>query len=154
MEGALYDIFMQNSNPDRRILPWKPARTEISVSFAFYLEDIWDFDFHRMDWHWHPELEFLVVQEGTIHCSVGIRRFDLEQGYGLFINRSILHRFEANNHAIIPNIVFSPVFLAAEQTGIYQGFIHPLVKCCNSFSDIFSGSFMAKEHTGQSGFCF
>ena len=24
--------------------------------FAFYLEDIWDFDFHRMDWHWHQEL--------------------------------------------------------------------------------------------------
>ena len=52
----------------------------LQYPFAFYLEDIWDFDFHRMDWHWHPELEFLVVQEGTIHCSVGIRQFDLEQG--------------------------------------------------------------------------
>lgn len=90
-----------------------------------------------MDWHWHPELEFLVVQEGTIHCSVGIRQFDLEQGYGLFINRSILHRFEADNHAIIPNIVFSPVFLAAEQTGIYQDFIHPLVNAAIPFQ-IFS----------------
>ena len=105
--------------------------------FAFYLEDIWDFDFHRMDWHWHPELEFLVVHEGTVHCSVGIRQFDLEQGYGLFINRSILHRFEADNHAIIPNIVFSPVFLAAEQTGIYQDFIHPLVNAAIPFQ-IFS----------------
>lgn len=109
----------------------------LQYPFAFYLEDIWDFDFHRMDWHWHPELEFLVVQEGTIHCSVGIRQFDLEQGYGLFINRSILHRFEADNHAIIPNIVFSPVFLAAEQTGIYQDFIHPLVNAAIPFQ-IFS----------------
>ena len=109
----------------------------LQYPFAFYLEDIWDFDFHRMDWHWHPELEFLVVQEGTVHCSVGIRQFDLEQGYGLFINRSILHRFEADNHAIIPNIVFSPVFLAAEQTGIYQDFIHPLVNAAIPFQ-IFS----------------
>lgn len=109
----------------------------LQYPFAFYLEDIWNFDFHRMDCHWHPELEFLVVQEGTIHCSVGIRQFDLEQGYGLFINRSILHRFEADNHAIIPNIVFSPVFLAAEQTGIYQDFIHPLVNAAIPFQ-IFS----------------
>ena len=109
----------------------------LQYPFAFYLEDIWDFDFHRMDWHWHPELEFLVVQEGTIHCSVGIRQFDLEQRYGLFINRSILHRFEADNHAIIPNIVFSPVYLAAEQTGIYQDFIHPLVNAAIPFQ-IFS----------------
>ena len=109
----------------------------LQYPFAFYLEDIWNFDIHRMDWHWHPELEFLVVHEGTGHCSVGIRQFDLEQGYGLFINRSILHRFEADNHAIIPNIVFSPVYLAAEQTGIYQDFIHPLVNAAIPFQ-IFS----------------
>ena len=75
----------------------------LQYPFAFYLEDIWDFDFHRMDWHWHPELEL----------------------------------FEADNHAIIPNIVFSPVFLAAEQTGIYQDFIHPLVNAAIPFQ-IFS----------------
>ena len=44
---------------------------------------------------------------------------------------------EADNHAIIPNIVFSPVFLAAEQTGIYQDFIHPLVNAAIPFQ-IFS----------------
>ena len=78
----------------------------LQYPFAFYLEDIWNFDFHRMDWHWHPELEFLVVHEGTVHCSVGIRQFDLEQGYGLFINRSILHRFEADNHVVSILLLF------------------------------------------------
>ena len=92
-----------------------------------------DFDFHRMDWHWHPELEFLVVQEGTIHCSVGIRQFDLEQGYGLFINRSILHRFEAEQSCHYPQHCVFSCFLAAEQTGIYQDFIHPLVNAAIPF---------------------
>ena len=120
--------------------------------FAFYLEDIWDFDFHRMDWHWHQELEFLVVQEGTVHCSVGIRQFDLEQGYGLFINRSILHRFEADNH-YPQHCVFS-CFSRRRADWDLSGFHSPSCKCRNSFSNIFSGSFMAKEYTGQSGFCF
>ena len=30
--------------------------------FQYYYEDIWDFDFHCIDWHWHPELELIYVQ--------------------------------------------------------------------------------------------
>ena len=25
--------------------------------FAYYPDNIWNFDFHRIDWHWHHELE-------------------------------------------------------------------------------------------------
>lgn len=28
--------------------------------FAYYPENIWQFDFHRIDWHWHHELEFCL----------------------------------------------------------------------------------------------
>ena len=24
--------------------------------FCYYLEDVWDFDFHCIDWHWHHDL--------------------------------------------------------------------------------------------------
>ena len=24
--------------------------------FAYYPDNIWKFDFHRIDWHWHHEL--------------------------------------------------------------------------------------------------
>ena len=27
-----------------------------SYPFAYYPENIWQFDFHRIDWHWHSEL--------------------------------------------------------------------------------------------------
>lgn len=27
--------------------------------FCYYYEDIRDFDFHCIDWHWHPEVEFV-----------------------------------------------------------------------------------------------
>lgn len=28
--------------------------------FQYYLEDIWDFDFHTIGWHWHQEIEVYI----------------------------------------------------------------------------------------------
>lgn len=95
--------------------------------FAYYPDNIWQFDFHRIDWHWHHELEFLVVAEGTATCLVGAEKIELHQGCGLFINSSILHRFEAQDSTFIPNIVFSPTLLAPEKSLIYEKYIRPVI---------------------------
>ena len=42
-----------------------------SYPFAYYPENIWQFDFHRIDWHWHSELEFLFVENGAALCLAG-----------------------------------------------------------------------------------
>ena len=61
--------------------------------FAYYPEDIWQFDFHRIDWHWHHELEFLYVAEGTAICFIGTSKVELHKGCGIFINSGVLHCF-------------------------------------------------------------
>ena len=33
-----------------------------SFPLAYYLEDVWEADFHCIDWHWHHELEFLSAK--------------------------------------------------------------------------------------------
>ncbi len=98
-----------------------------SYPFAYYPEDIWQFDFHRVDWHWHHELEFLFVAKGTAICLVGTNKIELHQGCGLFINSSILHRFEAQGSTFVPNIVFSPTLLAPESSLIYEKYISPVI---------------------------
>lgn len=95
--------------------------------FAYYLENIWDFDFHCMDWHWHHELEFISVAEGTAICYAGADKVEVPAGYGMFINSSVLHRFEATASALMPNIVFSPGLLAPENSLIYQKYILPVL---------------------------
>lgn len=95
--------------------------------FAYYPEDIWQFDFHRIDWHWHPELEFLLVAEGTALCLVGTEKKQLHKGCGIFINSGILHRYEAQCSTFTPNIVFSPTLLAPEKSLVYEKYIHPLI---------------------------
>ena len=34
--------------------------------FCYYYEDIRDFDFHCIDWHWHPEVEFVRSEERRV----------------------------------------------------------------------------------------
>lgn len=98
--------------------------------FAYYPENICQFDFCRIDWHWHHELEFLYVSEGSLLCLVGTDKIELSEGCALFINSGILHRFEGKNSAFIPNIVFSPALLADEKSLIYEKYIAPVI---NSF---------------------
>lgn len=95
--------------------------------FAYYPENIWQFDFHRIDWHWHYELEFMFVAEGFALCLVGEDKIELQEGCGIFINSGILHRFEAQSSAFIPNIVFSPILLAPEKSLIYDKYISPVI---------------------------
>lgn len=95
--------------------------------FSYYMEDIWLFDFHCVDWHWHSETEFVYVEKGTAEFLIGSGRYALSAGSGIFINARVIHRFEAEESAVIPNIVFSPSLLSSEESLIYRKYIQPLL---------------------------
>ena len=44
----------------------------------------------------------------------------LSEGMGLFINSSIVHRFESDSDCIIPNIVFSPELIAEKDSLLFK----------------------------------
>lgn len=98
-----------------------------SYPFAYYPDDIWQYDFHRIDWHWHHELEFLFVAEGTAHCLIGTDKMEVHKGCGVFVNSGVLHRFEAKNSTFAPNIVFAPTLLAPENSLVYDKYIKPVI---------------------------
>lgn len=105
--------------------------------FRYYLEDIWQFDFHCIEWHWHPEVEFVLIQKGTADFLIGSERYALGAGTGLFINSQVIHRFEAAESVIIPNIVFSPSLIAPEDSLIYRKYVQPVLDAtaeCQIFS--------------------
>ena len=95
--------------------------------FAFYPEDIWQFDFHRIEWHWHHEFEFMFFSESAVVCLIGADRIELQRGCGIFINSGILHRYEVHGSAYSPNIVFSPYLLAPEDSLIYEKYVTPII---------------------------
>jgi len=121
---------MHNSYP--RILTDETSRENVShgdekYPFMFYLEDIYQFDFHCIDWHWHPEFEFVYIEKGTVSVSAGNHHFTLTAGEGIFINSQIIHRFVSAESAVIPNIVFSPSLLAPKESLIYLKYIKPIL---------------------------
>lgn len=96
--------------------------------FQYYYENIWDFDFHAIDWHWHSELEMMVFRSGDAICYLGEDRLEMKAGSALIINRRTLHRMDAlEENTIAPNIVFSPLLLAPEESLLYQKYIHPFL---------------------------
>lgn len=44
-----------------------------------------------LDLHWHEELQFTLVDRGTLNLQVNAVDYTLEEGQGIFINRNLLH---------------------------------------------------------------
>ena len=58
--------------------------------FKYYYEDIWEFELHTIDWHWHSEVEFILVERGTVFLPAGCKRYVLHEGEGVFINSRVI----------------------------------------------------------------
>ena len=101
--------------------------------FSYYLDNIWQFDLHCIDWHWHYEFEFMTIAEGNVTCLIDTDKIELSQGQGLFINSSILHRFQSSAPTPVPNIVFSPAFIASKDSLIFNKYILPVIRSARSY---------------------
>lgn len=94
----------------------------------FNIDDTRNYLNQDINWHWHKEFELLYIQKGSITCHINQDTYTLAAGDGMMINSGALHRFTADDHAIITNIIFSPVFLAPSDSLIYQKYVMPLEK--------------------------
>lgn len=95
--------------------------------FRFYDENMDMFDFRCIDWHWHSELEFMLVEKGSVECFVGIDSINLSEDCAIFINTKVIHKFTSEQNAITPNFLFSPIFLSSEENLIYKKYILPVL---------------------------
>lgn len=96
--------------------------------FEYYYDEIKKYEKQYIDWHWHQEFEWAIVEQGPIVCRVGAQNFTLQQGDGLFINSRVIHRFESPNEGVMPNILFRPAFIAGETMAIYRENVLPVLE--------------------------
>ncbi|WP_433940462.1 helix-turn-helix domain-containing protein [Paenibacillus lautus] len=93
----------------------------------YYLDDTEYFPNHNVNRHWHEELEFAVIEEGKADYLIGEEKVQLCQGDGIFINSRIIHGYEAEERAVVPNIVFSPELISGGNQIVYQKFVQPIL---------------------------
>lgn len=94
---------------------------------ACYADDL---TAEEVAWHWHDELEVLVMLEGRTAVAAGGRRFELKAGEGAFINSGVLHGMRNAGRGVcrFHSLVFHPRLVGGGVDSIFwQKYLQPLL---------------------------
>ena len=95
----------------------------------------------EISWHWHKDLEFILITEGNLFVDLGETSFTLEKGQLLFLNTNILHfmKKSSQQNCTAITIVFDSELVGGHSESIYmERYILPLLSCHNLNYLIFS----------------
>lgn len=68
----------------------------------------------RIHWHWHPELEVIIVNHGQMEFHLNDRKVVLSAGQGVIVNSNIMHsieRVDPEANCSMYSTTFHPAFL-------------------------------------------
>lgn len=68
---------------------------------------------NRVRWHWHEEMEILIINNGLAEISTDDASYTLRPGQGIIINQNVLHSIHSLNeeNCTFYSLAFNPVFL-------------------------------------------
>ncbi len=78
-------------------------------------------------WHWHREVELVLVEAGVAHCMLGSDLVSLAAGEAVFIQSGVIHSFCAPSSADIASILFMPEFIAPQESALHKKFVAPFL---------------------------
>ena len=81
-------------------------------------------------WHWHEELELIVVTEGMIRVGAGSVEKIIPAGDGCFINSNVAHAIWQvdSREGILHSIVFHPKLIGGRHSVYWQKYLKPLME--------------------------
>ena len=94
---------------------------------GFYYDDIL---YNPVPWHWHDEMEAVVVEKGSAIVCAGTERYTLHAGQGFFVNAGVLHACWDNGAAecTFHSVVFHPRLVGGGIDSIFwQNYLRPLI---------------------------
>lgn len=94
---------------------------------ACYLDDLAS---DPVPWHWHDEMEFLLVSQGQAVIHAGSKTHTVSAGDALFINSGILHAVTAakTSECLIHSAVFHPRLIGGTMDSVFwQKYLNPLL---------------------------
>ena len=69
----------------------KNENGEIGYPIQLFSVDIHDLFMHMVRWHWHPEIEIVMVRSGVADFFADDVCVRLHMGQGVLINRNVMH---------------------------------------------------------------
>lgn len=74
----------------------------------------------KVPWHWHEELEFNYIVEGTAKFSTTSHTYEFQQGQAFFINSNVLCTLENVEDCVVDSHLFHPAFLGGHFKSIFE----------------------------------
>lgn len=90
-----------------------------------------DLQKEAVPWHWHDDLEALIVSEGCAVVAAGAEKRALRQGEGIFINSGVLHAAWAADGlpCRVHSLVFHPRLVGGGLDSVFwQSYTEPLTR--------------------------
>ncbi len=81
-------------------------------------------------WHWHEELEAIIITSGSAVVTVGKEKFTVKRGEGIFVNTGVMHSLEAETSAgcTFHSLVFHARLISGGNDSVfYQKYVHPVL---------------------------
>ena len=94
-----------------------------------YFTDIKNHFSGELPWHWHEEIEVLIVKKGTLKINFPQKSITLVKGQGCFINSNVLHSAHTimDEEAVLHSLLFLPSLISGSIESIFnQQYVKPL----------------------------
>lgn len=77
---------------------------------------------NRIRWHWHDEMEILIINNGLAEVSTDDASYPLRPGQGIVINQNVMHSICSMNekNCTFYSLVFHPDFLFGHKSNYLQ----------------------------------
>lgn len=110
----------------------KEVKEHGSYSFPFVIhnEQLSCYENGSFLWHWHPQIELTLIQEGEILYHINQNTFHLKEGDALFCNANVLHSgsmFEQKDCKYISITFDLKLLYGFENSQIYSKYILPII---------------------------
>ena len=103
-----------NSLYSENVIPFSEEVDEIGFPVQVYYTELSKMYMQRIRWHWHPEIEVLIINHGEADILTDDKKIRLHAGQGLFINQNVMHAIEPVDekaNCTLYTVVFHPSFL-------------------------------------------
>ncbi len=113
---------------------------------ACYYDDLTS---EPVPWHWHDELEAIVVVEGTAVVAAGTESFTVRQGEGFFCNTGVLHAAwnAGASSCLLHSVVFHPRLVGGSIDSVFwQNYLQPLLECPSYKGVLLDGSALWRQN--------
>lgn len=100
--------------------------------FQYYREHFNWSRLEMVEWHWHSELEFVEILQGSMECHIGEETIELQKGDTFFINSGVIHKYQAlqrcrEEQCVFSDILFLPEIIAPHSSLIYEKYVRPII---------------------------